>query len=609
MKVTVVTSLFTIWDMDVDAGQFLYFWKQRYVKTNSKKLKIRSLFLLICMTQCLFAYAQKEKWLIYTIEGELSDAGYSQWPDEGQRIIQVRALQQQLYEKGFLLASKIGEKEVGDSLFVTWQTGQRIQWVALRKGNINPAFLVKSGVQLERFSGRPFSIKEVLKVYKQLLDFSENTGYPFAAIRMDSLDYDQGNFSGALNWESGPYITFDSLRVTGEAKLKFRFLANLLQIKHGQPFSQQRVNQAVSQLNNLPYLRWSAEPELSFQNEEATLYLPLNQRRVNSLDGIIGFLPNEAQNGRLLLTGQFDLALMNVGGTGRTYELHWQRFNQASQRLNVNALEPLLLGSPIDLHVSFALLKEDSTFLNRDFRMDFGYRLPSNAYLKFFTRRQAGDLLTVADRDFQSLPQVGDFRYNNYGLGLEKSWLDDVFFPKRGTFAKMEFAIGNKIILQNTALPPELYNDIKLRSLQYYLTGRIDKHFYANANFGVFSRIAWGYLNNEQLLLNDLFRLGGLRSIRGFNENHFFSNRHLYLTIEPRYYFDTYSYFMIFADLGNIENRLAGTGADWPVATGAGLSLQTGNGIFNFIYALGKSNTQPFSFNLSKIHFGYTGRF
>lgn len=561
------------------------------------------------MAHAFFASGQQDKWLFYAINGQVNETGQSQWADDVQRALQVRALEQQLFEKGFLLATKTEERLQGDSLFVTWETGQRIQWVALRRGNVNPALLVKAGVQLDRFSGKAFSFKDVVKVYNQILEFSENTGYPFASIRMDSLEFESGKFSGALNLDSGPSITFDSLKLTGEAKLKFRFIANLLQVKHGQPFSQQKVNQAVTQLNNLPYLRWAGEPELSFQNEEATLYLPLNQRRVNSLDGIIGFLPNEAQNGRLLLTGQFDLTLMNVGGSGRSYELHWQRYNQASQLLNVNALEPLLLGSPIDLQLSFSLLKEDSTFLNRDFRMDFGYRLPSNAYLSFFTRRQAGDLLTVMDREYQSLPQVGDYRYNNYGLGLEKSWLDDVFFPKRGTFAKMEFAIGNKNILQNTGLPPELYNNINLRSLQYYFTGRIDKYFAANANFGVFSRLAWGFLENEQLLLNDLFRIGGLRSIRGFNENHFFSNRHLYLTIEPRYYFDTYSYFMIFADLGNIENRLAGARTDWPFATGAGISLQTGNGIFNFIYALGKSNSQQFSFNLSKIHFGYTGRF
>ena len=66
---------------------------------------------------------------------------------------------------------------------------------------------------------------------------------------------------------------------------------------------------------------------------------------------------------------------------------------------------------------------------------------------------------------------------------------------------------------------------------------------------------------------------------------------------------------MIFADMGRLENTVQDFGIDSTFSAGMGFSLETGNGIFNFIYGLGKSNSQEFALNLSKIHFGYTGRF
>lgn len=114
---------------------------------------------------------------------------------------------------------------------------------------------------------------------------------------------------------------------------------------------------------------------------------------------------------------------------------------------------------------------------------------------------------------------------------------------------------------------------------------------------------------NKNLFLNDLFRLGGLNSIRGFNENFFFAKRYVYANFEPRFYFDNYSYFLLFFDVAGMQGNTIREAVDYPISFGAGLSLETGEGAFNFIYALGKSSTQQLGFNFSKIHFGYTGRF
>ena len=66
---------------------------------------------------------------------------------------------------------------------------------------------------------------------------------------------------------------------------------------------------------------------------------------------------------------------------------------------------------------------------------------------------------------------------------------------------------------------------------------------------------------------------------------------------------------MVFADIGILENPYFATSIDKPFSFGAGVNLDTGTGIFRFIYGVGKSNAQPLAFSYSRIHFGYLARF
>ncbi len=569
------------------------------------------LFLLLLLLWVLPAWAQGgEKYLSYQITGDVAKSDLIKSKDSLSRVEQVSAILNELYAEGYLGADIYEQRYVPDTLYVRIATGMKFNWLGVNKGNVDPVLLLKAGYDERRFQNRPFQYLDVVKLFDGLISQAENEGFPFASVKLDSIRREGNDFFAALKMDLGPKIAFDTLRISGNSKTNRMYLARYLQILPGEPFSQKKVEQAVRQIKNLPFLRWSGEPEISFQNEEATLYLPINDRRINTLDGIIGFLPNEFEQNSLLITGQFDLGLYNVGGKGRNYLLNWQRLSQYSQNLRVSAVEPMVLGSMIDVGATFSLLKEDTTFLNRDFRLDFGYRFKSDHYVKFFGRRQSGDLLATANlREIQELPEFADFRFNNYGIQYQLFQLDDMLLPRRGYYGDIEFAIGNKEIIENTGLPTAIYEGLDLKTIQFYIRGEVFKHFYFNSNWGLMTRLSGGILENRNLLGNDLYRLGGLRSIRGFNENFFFANNFTYFNIEPRFYFDTYSYFMIFVDGGRLQNRVQGLKTDYPFATGLGFSLETGSGIFNFIYAMGGANGQDFALNLSKIHFGYTGRF
>src|SRR5690606_7107357 len=111
----------------------------------------------------------------------------------------------------------------------------------------------------------------------------------------------------------------------------------------------------------------------------------------------------------------------------------------------------------IDLKLSYYLLKEDTSFINRDFRIDVGYRTSPSTYIGFFSRRQSGDLLAVSQwAHDEKLPDIADFRYNNYGINFLWNKLDDQYWPRRGWRTELEWGIGNKKLVQNTGFPNSL---------------------------------------------------------------------------------------------------------------------------------------------------------
>ncbi|HSI75639.1 MAG TPA: BamA/TamA family outer membrane protein [Lunatimonas sp.] len=557
------------------------------------------------------AFGNSEFKLTYTITGETESRGEEVFADSLSRHQFVRELLLILQSEGYLFA-RVAESHIteqGDQK-VEIQTGKRFEWLSLKKGNLDDWLILKTGIDPQKFQRTPVDFTAVKRIFDALLKVSEDQGYPFASIHLDSIRQTGQQIGASIAYEAGPRITFDTLKVTGNSLTRPIFLARLTNLLPGEPFSQAKLDRSFGLLKNIPYLQLVGEPTLSFQNEEATVYFPINDRKINSLDGIIGILPNEVEGNKLLVTGQFDIALYNVSGKGRNYLASWQRLSQYSQNLRLTAVEPMVLGSGLDVKASFFLLKEDTTFLNRDFKLDVGYRVSPSAYLSFFTRRQTGDLLSTSRlTEVEVLPDVADFRFTNYGMGLEFNTVDDVFFPKRGILSSFTFGLGNKRIIQNTGLDPRLYDSIDRETFQYYIQGGITYHHLWRPQLGTVVNLQAGQTVNDNLLLNDLFRLGGLKSIRGFNENYFFASQYAYLTVEPRFYFDTSSYFLIFVDAAGINNQVTEVGRDLPFSFGGGFSMQTKGGIFNFVYALGRSETQPLGFNYSRIHFGYTGRF
>ena len=501
------------------------------------------------------------------------------------------------------LESGVERASHGDTLIYQIQSGPQYFWSKVAIDDIPESFRKTLGPP-----GKGYL--EPYRWLEEILRLSENKGYPFAKAQLDSLKVEGHSLQGKAFYEAGPLISWDSVTIPQSSKTNLAYLQLYSGMEIGKPFSQKQFEIAIQKLRRSNYFTLNGPPQLSFQNRSAIPYFPIKDRRANVFDGVIGFLPNENEAGKLLVTGQVDLQLYHLGGKGRDIALQWQRLNIQSQSLELAYRESYIFKSKLDFGTRFSLLKQDSSFVNREFELDFGYQISDSGYLKFFSNRKAGDLLeTNSAGNSGELPAAIDYRWTQYGLKAAWDFRDEVIFPRRGAMFQANFSVGNKRILENTGIPENAYEGIDERSLQIQGGVEGEKHWYVNPNWGMWMKGAAGILQNDNLFLNEYFRLGGLKTIRGFNEKFFFARTFGYLSMEQRLFFGENTYLMAFADVGILENPYNSPKKDQPFSFGTGINLDTGGGLFSFVFALGKSNIQPLSFEYARVHFGYLARF
>ncbi|OOG69317.1 POTRA domain-containing protein [Algoriphagus sp. A40] len=534
-----------------------------------------------------------------------AESGESKIKDYGNEVLARHfsdSLARAIQNQGFLEGS-FAETFREDTLTLTWVSGELFSWKDINTEMMPVYYLRELGQPGSEYPAPYLWIDEALEL-------AENSGFPFAELKMDSLEIKDHSISGVLNFSFGPRITWDSLEVSGASKTKPRYLQRISGLVPGELFSQKQLNKAAQTIRRSPYFTLVGAPEISFQTQHAQPVFTIQDRRVNVFDGVVGLLPNENKPGKMLITGEVDLRLYHLGGKGRDFSVNWQRLNIQSQFLEIKANEAFVFGSPLDFQFGFSLLKQDSNFVNRNFELDFGYRISDSGYLDFFTKRQAGDLISSDGMgNSEVLPSAIDYRWNQYGIGIDWNKLDSPVNPRKGSRIQSRFSLGNKRIIQNTGLPEELYTGLEESSAQYQGWFSGEKHLYLRSAWGMWLRGVAGFMENENLFLNELYRLGGLKSIRGFNEKNFYARSFGYFNLEQRLFFDQNSFLVVFADLGIIENPYEVQKIDHPVSFGTGINLDTDGGLFSFVFALGKSNSQPLSFSYSRIHFGYLARF
>ena len=522
-------------------------------------------------------------------------------------ILEVQKIKNQLLSEGYLLAN-IDKLELnGDSLRAEINVGDKYNWLALGTNNIPEEMLSKAGYRKRDFQETEFSGKDFNRLITKLLDQAADGGYPFANLQLVDIEIAKNNVKGILDYEPGPVIYYDSLTVSPVNFIRPKFLSSYLTTKEGTLFQLKDLEEIENSINRLPYCELIDSIQMSFQNNLCNLSFNLEPVKANKIDALIGFLPNQKSGEGLLVTGYVNLQLQNLFKAGKELSFFWRQFQEQSQKLFIMYKHPNLFHSPMGISLGFDLLKQDTTFLNSDFNIEAFY-LYKRMEISFVTSFKSSRTLSVPT-DTLALPIIADFNIQQFGVRATYNGLNNSINPLAGARTFIDFQIGNKQIKKNPNIADIVYDSVSLNPIQLeaIIGGEINQQIIGP--LVIHMDLTMGAVfNNDQLFANDLMRLGGVNSLRGFNDLELFVSSFGLARIEARIIMNPNSRLFAFFDQSLTDNSVANI-SDHPYGFGAGMMLDTGQGNLQLVYALGVSAQQSLSLTQSKIHIGYVARF
>lgn len=514
------------------------------------------------------------------------------------------------YDNAYLVADY--DSITVDSLSITayLNFGSVYKWATLKKGNVDEGVLSEIGFREKIYNNKPLKYKEVRRIREKIVRYYENNGYPFAAVRLDSIIINGDRLSAALHVEKNAEVKIDSVVIRGTAKIAPVYMYNYLGIKPGSRYNEAQLQKVNTRLKELPFVTVKKPASVTFTNKTNKLILNLDKKRASQFDGVVGILPDN-KTGKVLFTGDVRLKLQNGLGRGELIDLNWRRLQTQTQDLKARLVYPFILRTPLGLDYNFKLYKKDTTYLDLNQNIGVQYMLIGGNYLKVFYSNKSSSLLSTKGLEAVTvLPPYADVHSNMYGLGLKFERLDYRLNPRKGFSIQANASAGSRVIKKNAKVNPAVYEKLKLNTAQY----NSDLELNVFIPFGNRNTLMIGnqsaFLYSETTFQNELFRIGGLKTLRGFDEESIFASSYSITTLEYRFILEQNSYLYVFGDQAFYENNSVSRYVnDHPVGFGAGISFETKAGIFSINYALGKQFDNPIQLRSGKIHFGIVNYF
>ena len=170
------------------------------------------------------------------------------------------------------------------------------------------------------------------------------------------------------------------------------------------------------------------------------------------------------------------------------------------------------------------------------------------------------------------------------------------------------FVYKSKIIAETDLLNVAYQkSDKALQQRRYYLF--LEHNFHLNGNHYINFKTESAMLSSRgDFWVNELFRIGGYNSLRGFNEQSLFTDFYGYGGAEYRYLVNDQAYFDVFAQLASVRNNIIKKHTQL-YSFGAGFNFILPIGLMTFQIANGQESGNPFRFQDTKIHWGIISKF
>ena len=174
-----------------------------------------------------------------------------------------------------------------------------------------------------------------------------------------------------------------------------------------------------------------------------------------------------------------------------------------------------------------------------------------------------------------------------YGIEFKQIKLDDITNPRKGYELLLNGNIGRRSIRKDIRIEQvrftdgnnqlfNVYDSLTLRSLQGGLDYGLALFTPIRKNATLLTQVSGKSIIAPTVFFNDLFRLGGNNSLRGFNEESLVAKSFVMTNLEYRYLFDERAFFYTFLNAAYIDRTSysdVSRRTDVPLGFGVGVQL------------------------------------
>ena len=484
--------------------------------------------------------------------------------------VELNRVQKHLKMNGYFLSRIDSILQEGEKYIAYLNLDKKVDSVFLKYNGINKQILQKYNFKKNYIK---IPINQLEEILNEITTFQELKGNAFSKIKLKKLRISNNILYAEINLISFKKRTIDKIIFKGYENFPKSFIKNYLNVNSKTTFNKKKLIEISKFSKGLDFVSETKSPETLFTKDSTFIYVYLKKIKGSSFDGLINFTSQE--NGKLQFKGYLELKLKNTLNKGEQLNLLWNNFGNEKQEFSISVQTPYIFNSKLTPEFTFSIYKQDSTFLNTNLNANLKYQIKDNTNL----------FATFNSEDSQNNTEAisnNISTYKNYfiGFGYEYKITKNDVFKNDTFFLNINPSFGKRKTINNAS------QQIKISTTLTYLLA-------LNRKNNIYFRNKTGLLNSTNYFENELFRIGGNKSIRGFNEQSIFVKNYLLQNIEFRYQTSKSSYLYTITDLALITTTVS---KEKLYSFGLGYLFNTNNSQVNISTAVGTNTKNTIDF-------------
>jgi len=501
---------------------------------------------------------------------------------------EVAILSKKLFKYGYIENEIIENIKINDSTFQFYlNIGKKTNFIHIYIGENSE--LKTLAITKDKNDTLIVPFHEIENFMTQNLKGLEQKGFSLSYLKLINFRKSNNVLFADLDLHLGKKRELNDIVIVGYDQFPEGHKKNLKKLYKNKVFNLENLKQLKDDFDKFRFVSQKKYPEILFTKDTTKVYVYLEKAKTNRFDGLVGFSNDEKK--KVKFNGYLDLLLINTLNSGEEFSLFWKSDGSDQKTFNVALELPYIFKSRFGLKTSLNVFKQDSTFQNTKTNIDVGYYFNYNS--KLFIGHQSSE---SSDIQNQNSSQVSDFKNTFTTVSYEfidfKS--DDFLFPERTKF-NLKTGFGSRTSTFES-------------NKQIYFEVNLKHNLYLNEKNSFNLKSQNYYLKSDAFLVNELYRFGGINSIRGFNENSLQANAFTSILTEYRYLLTPSIYFHTITDYGFYKDSTIHKNSTL-LGIGFGFGLLTKNGLLNLVYANGSTKDQAIKTSNSIVHIKFVTNF